>query len=103
MFSYSPQRFLSPFLMRVGRKTHLRFISPNLVLQSSLKENNKMKSAGYIVITLPRKITCNVRIMLINFLSKYITVKIGLNRLMTNKDFAHLCLLSNSIGMANIQ
>lgn len=104
MFLCAPQRLLSPFLMGVGRKTHLRFISLrfislNLLLQSSfLKKRNP---EGYIVITLPCKIICNGWINLINFLSKYITIEGSfpphLNHLTSNKDFAHLWLSSNSI------
>lgn len=39
----STEASLAPFLMEVGIKTHLGFISLNLLLQSALKKNKKQQ------------------------------------------------------------
>lgn len=63
----------APFLMEVGRKTHLGFISLNLLLQSAFK--NKTKKQQDIFSSKPSKIIYNVCIALINFLSKDIILE----------------------------
>lgn len=39
----STEASLAPFLMEVGRKTHLGFISLNLLLQSAFKKTKQKK------------------------------------------------------------
>lgn len=69
----STEASLAPFLMEVGRKTHLGFISLNLLLQSAFKKQNNKKTRRMYSHTSPaRRSVC---IALINFLSKDIILE----------------------------